>query len=125
MISVEYIDPLLEYTHTANVDYTQQDIQLTFSAGDLLLTSSLNPINDNRVEGNENVQLTATVTQGLGSFTPNGNTATVVIQDDDSKINSMASKIHTHTHTHIFTHSHTLSQCYQSGLIRRSMMSMR
>lgn len=45
--------------------------------------SALDPIDDNRVEQNENVQLTATITAGIGAFTPNGNTANVIIQDND------------------------------------------
>ena len=50
------------------------------------LASALDPIDDNRVEANENVQLTASITAGSGSFTPNGGTATVVIQDNDGNI---------------------------------------
>ena len=43
----------------------------------------LNLIEDTRVEPNENVQLTATIIAGTGGFTLNGDTATVVIQDND------------------------------------------
>ena len=50
------------------------------------LGSALDPINDIRVEANENVQLTATITAGTGSLTPDGDTAIVVIQDNDGKI---------------------------------------
>lgn len=35
------------------------------------------------MEQNENVQLTATITAGIGAFMPNGNTANVIIQDND------------------------------------------
>ena len=62
--------------------------QITFPIGSGPLTSlgsALDPIDDNRVEPNENVQLTATITAGSGTFTPNGDTATVVIQDNDGK----------------------------------------
>ena len=64
-------------------------VQITFPAGSGPFTSlgdALDPIDDNRVEGTENVQLTATITAGMGLFTPNGDTATVAIQDDDGKI---------------------------------------
>lgn len=65
------------------------NVQFTFPAGSgpfTALSSALDPIDDNRVEANENAQLTATITAGSGSFTINGgNTATVVIQNDDGK----------------------------------------
>jgi hypothetical protein len=69
-----------------NADYVPVGVQITFPAGSgpgTTLGSALDPINDNRVEQNENIPLTATITAGTGSFTPNGDTATVVIQDDD------------------------------------------
>jgi hypothetical protein len=69
-----------------NLDYFQVAVQFNFPSGSgpgTTLSAGLDPINDIRVEGNENVQLSAVVTQGLGSFAPNTNTATVVIQDDD------------------------------------------
>ena len=70
----------------ATVDYTPVIVQLTFPAGSGPLTTLeglLNPIEDTRVEPNENVQLTAIITAGTGAFTLNGDTATVVIQDND------------------------------------------
>ncbi len=70
----------------ANVDYVPVVAQITFPAGSgpgTTLGSALIPINDIRVESNENIPLTATITAGTGSFTPGGDTATVVIQDDD------------------------------------------
>ena len=73
----------------ANIDYFPVIAQITFPIGSGPLTSlgsALDPIDDNRVEPNENVQLTATITAGSGTFTPNGDTATVVIQDNDGKI---------------------------------------
>ena len=60
-------------------------VQFTFPSGSgpgTTLSDALDPIDDNRVEGNENAQLSASVTQGLGSFAPGGDTATVVIHDD-------------------------------------------
>ena len=64
-------------------------VQFTFPSGSgpgTTLSDALDPIDDNRVEGNENAQLSASVTQGQGSFAPGGNTATVVIQDDDGRL---------------------------------------
>lgn len=66
-------------------------VQFTFPAGSGPLTTlsdALDPIDDNIVEGNENVQLDATIAAGLGSFAPGGDAATVVIQDDDGKHNN-------------------------------------
>lgn len=73
----------------ANVDYFPVAVQLTFPAGsgpNTVRGSELDPIDDNRVEGSENVQLSASTPPGIGSFIPNEN-ATVVIQDDDSELN--------------------------------------
>ena len=73
----------------ANSDYFPVSTQITFPAGSGPLTtlgSTLDPIDDNRVESNENVQLNAIITAGAGSFTPGGDTATVVIQDNDGKL---------------------------------------
>ena len=71
-----------------NVDYIPEATQLVFPAGSGPLATegdSLSPINDNRVENSETVPLSATVVSGGGSFTPDGDSATVAIQDDDSK----------------------------------------
>ena len=79
---------ILSLKLAANSDYFPVGVQITFPAGSGPLTSlgsALDPIDDIRVEGNENVQLTASITAGIGSFTPNGDTATVVIQDNDGK----------------------------------------
>ena len=70
------------------VDYVPVMVQLTFPAGSgplMSLESALAPIDDIRVEANESVQLTASITVGTGSFAPNGSTAIVVIQDNDGK----------------------------------------
>ena len=80
---------LIDTLHAANVDYFPVVAQITFPAGSgpgTTLGDALDPIDDNRVEPNENAQLTATITAGNGAFTLNGNTATVVIQDNDGKI---------------------------------------
>ena len=81
---------LFSLKFAGSVDYFPVAAQITFPAGSgpgTTLGSELDPIDDNRVEGNENVQLSATISLGSGSFTPNGNTATVVIQDDDRELN--------------------------------------
>ena len=81
--------PLLK--PTVNTDYIPVGVQITFPAGSGPLTSlgdALDPIDDIRVEANENVQLTASITAGTGSFTPNGDTATVVIQDNDGRLHN-------------------------------------
>ena len=49
------------------------------------LGSTLVPIDDNHVEGNENVQLTANITAGTGSFTPTGSRSIAIIQDNDGE----------------------------------------
>ena len=75
--------------HVANIDFNPVGVQFTFPAGSgplMFMGDALDPIDDNRVEGTENVQLTATITAGVGSFIPNGDTATVAIQDDDGKV---------------------------------------
>ena len=73
-----------------NIDYVPVGlVQLTFSAGSGPLTSlggTIEIIDDVLVEGNEIVQLTATITDGTGSFTPNGSSTMIVIQDNDGKI---------------------------------------
>ena len=81
--------PLLK--PTVNNDYIPVGVQITFPTGSGPLTSlgdALDPIDDIRVEANENVQLTASITAGTGSFTPNGDTATVVIQDNDGRLHN-------------------------------------
>ena len=64
-------------------------VQFNFPAGSGPLTSlgdALDPIDDSLVEGNENVQLSAVISPTINAaFTPNGDSATVVIQDDDGK----------------------------------------
>ena len=85
----------------ATVDYNPVIVQLVFPAGSGPLTSLegiLSPIEDNRVEPNENVQLTATITAGTGAFTLNGDTATVVIQDNDcTKFATIITEINYHS----------------------------
>ena len=79
----------------ANIDYLPVVARMTFPVGSgppgsgtpTTLESVLDPIDDNRVEGNENVQLSAIISSGSGQFTPGGDTATVVIQDDDRELN--------------------------------------
>ena len=64
-------------------------VQFNFPVGSGPLTSlgdALDPIDDSLVEGNENVQLSAVISPTINAaFTPNGDSATVVIQDDDGK----------------------------------------
>ena len=77
--------------HAAGLDYTPVSTQLTFSAGDgpgTSLPGALNPTDDINVEGNENVQLNGVVSAGSGTFVPGGDSATLVIQDDDRKISN-------------------------------------
>lgn len=73
-----------------NIDYVPVGVvQLTFPAGSGPLTTlggAIELIEDVRVEANEIVQLTATITEGTGSFIPNGSIAMIVIQDNDGKI---------------------------------------
>ena len=73
-----------------NIDYVPVGlVQLTLSAGSGPLTTlggTIELIDDVLVEGNEIVQLTATITDGIGSFTPNGSSTMIVIQDNDGKI---------------------------------------
>lgn len=83
----------------ANVDYFPVAAQITFPAGSgpfTALESVLNPINDSRVEGNENVQLSASISQGSGSFTSNGDSANIVILDDDRELNFLSMVNHSH-----------------------------
>jgi hypothetical protein len=82
--AIDIILPLAE-----NIDYMPVGVvQLTFPAGSGPLTTfggDIIPIEDVRVEADEIVQLTATTTGGIGSFTPNGSTTMVLIQDNDGK----------------------------------------
>ena len=90
----------------ANSDYFPVSAQITFPPGSGPLTSlgsELDPIDDNRVEGNENVQLNAFISAGVGLFEPNGDTATVVILDDDGKSCKKMLKIHFEVKIFIFT----------------------
>lgn len=62
--------------------------QLVFPIGSGPLATEagvLDPIDDSRVEGSETVLLQANIIAGSGSFTPNGDSATVTIFDDDSE----------------------------------------
>ena len=72
----------------ANIDHLPVATQLVFPAGSGPFTTeggSLIPIDDSRVEGSETAPLGASVVSGSGSFSPGGDSATVVIQDDDSE----------------------------------------
>ena len=72
-----------------NIDYVPVGlVQLTFSAGSgplMSLGGTIELIEDVLVEGNEIIQLTATITEGTGSFSPNGSSTMIVIQDNDGK----------------------------------------
>jgi hypothetical protein len=78
----------LSLTYTVNIDFVPVGVELTFPTGSGPLTTlggAVDPIDDVRVEENVLVQLTATITGGIGSFTPNGSTAMVIIEDNDGK----------------------------------------
>ena len=95
-----YYEDYLFSKLAANVDYFPVAVQITFPDGSgpgTTIGSGLDPIDDNRVEASENVQLSASVSPGSGSFTPGGDGATVVIQDDDGELNFLYSVIiHSH-----------------------------
>ena len=68
--------------------------QLVFPAGSgpgATQQGALDPTDDIRVEGSENVPLDASIVIGSGSFPPGGDTATVVILDDDREYASTSS----------------------------------
>ena len=70
------------------MDYVPVVTQLVFPSGSgpgATQDGALDPIDDNRVEGSENVALDASIVIGSGSFPPGGDSATVVILDDDRK----------------------------------------
>ncbi|MGE3076558.1 MAG: Calx-beta domain-containing protein [Dehalococcoidia bacterium] len=74
---------------TAGVDYTATTGQLTWGTNDLTSkTFTVTPINDNLVEGGENVTLTLSApTGGLTIGTPS--TSTLIITDDESPFPSI------------------------------------
>lgn len=73
-----------------SLDYLPVVAQLVFPVGSgpgTTQSDALNPLDDNGVEGSESVPLDANIIAGMGSFAPNGpgDSATVVILDDDRK----------------------------------------
>ena len=70
------------------MDYVPVAVQLVFPAGSgpgATQGDALDPIDDNRVEGSESVSLLANIVAGIGMLVSGGDSASVVILDDDCK----------------------------------------